>query len=92
MKKYTDLNLLYISWLIKKVEAESNHQIDKWGIQTHSAFKWLTILTEEVGSLAKAILEHEQQCGTKEKVVSEAIQVATVALKIAEMFEKGEKS
>jgi NTP pyrophosphatase (non-canonical NTP hydrolase) len=40
-----------------------------------------------LGELAKAIGEFEYRNGTKEEVAKEAIQVATLALKIAEMFE-----
>jgi hypothetical protein len=74
--------------LIYKITTEHFAQIRKWGVQTHSAFEWLTYTTEELGSLAKAIGEHEYRGGSKERVISEAIQVATLALKIAEMFEK----
>lgn len=86
--EYTDKGLINDSWILKKIINESQLQIMKWGIQTHSAFEWLTYTTEELGSLAKAIGEYEYRDGTKEKVVSEAIQVATLALKIAEMFEE----
>ena len=84
----TDLGLRNSDWIIEKIVVESMAQILKWGIQTHSSFEWLTYTAEELGSLAKAIGEYEYRDGTKEKVISEAIQVATLALKIAEMFEK----
>lgn len=88
LKQYTDQLLKDENWIIGKIINESVRQVNKWGIQTHSAFEWLTYTAEELGSLAKAISEHEYRNGSKEKVVSEAIQVATLALKIAEMFEK----
>ena len=91
MKQYTDLQLEIRASLFQWVLSESREQIQKWGIQTHNAFEWLTYTTEELGSLAKAIGEHEYRGGSKEKVVSEAIQVATLALKIAEMFERSEE-
>jgi len=47
----------------------------------------LAYLTEELGEMAEAISEYEYREGTKEQVVHEAIQVATLALKVAEMFE-----
>ena len=90
MKQYTDQLLKNNAWIIKKVADENIAQVKKWGIQTHSAFEWLTYTTEELGSLAKAISEYEYRNSSKEKVISEAIQVATLALKIAEMFERGE--
>lgn len=86
MKKYIDLCLKDNSWILGKIQTENAKQLIKWGIQTHSSFEWLTYTTEELGSLAKAIGEYEYRNGTREKVVSEAVQVATLALKIAEMF------
>jgi hypothetical protein len=87
MKEYIDRCLINDNWIIKKVRNENNNQLLKWGVQIHTSWEWLGYTTEELGSLAKAIGEYEYRDGTKEKVVSEAIQVATLALKIAEMFE-----
>ena len=89
MKEYMDRGLKKGTWIIKKIQNENSNQLLKWGIQTHTSFEWLTYTTEELGSLAKAIGEYEYRDGTREKIVSEAIQVATLALKIAEMFEAG---
>jgi len=88
MKQYTDLMLKDNTWILRKVIDENIYQQKKWGIQTHSAFEWLTYTAEELGSLAKAIGEYEYRYGTKQRIVKEAIQLATLALKIAEMFEK----
>ena len=87
LNQYTDKCLQNDSWIIKKIVNEKSSQLTKWGIQTHSPFEWLTIAVEELGSVAKAILEYEYRNGTKEKIVSEAIQVATLALTIAEIYE-----
>jgi len=87
-KQYTDQCLKDGEWILGKLFTEHANQIIKWGVQTHSAFEWLAYTTEELGELAEAISEHEYRNGPKEKVVSEAIQVATLALKIAEMFDK----
>ncbi len=57
----------------------------KWGIQDRTSFEWLTFLAEEVGELAEAINEYEYRGGLSVSVFKEAIQVATLALKIAEM-------
>jgi NTP pyrophosphatase (non-canonical NTP hydrolase) len=89
MNLYEDKRLKNLIGLMHQVEDESVRQIKKWGIQERTAFEWDTYLTEEVGSLAKAINECEYRDGPREKVVSEAIQVATLALKIAEMFHFG---
>ena len=87
MKQYTDQLLKNNAWILKKIADENIAQVQKWGIQTHSVFEWMTYTTEEIGSLAKAISEYEYRNSSKEKVISEAVQVATLALKIAEMFE-----
>jgi len=85
---YTDRGLRDDSWILKKIWDENTSQIIKWGIQSKSAWEWLTFTTEELGELAKAIADYEYGHGPREEVVKEAIQVATLALKIAEMFER----
>lgn len=88
MKQYKDRCFKNFDWILDKIMEENAKQVEKWGVQAHSAFEWLTYTTEELGELAKAISEHEYREGTKEKVMSEAIQVATLALKVAEMYKK----
>lgn len=51
--------------------------------------KWLTYTTEELGELAEAISEHIYRDGNREHIIKEAIQTATLCLKIAEMVETG---
>ena len=63
---------------LDKIAAEDIRQRRKGGDQRHSTHKWNTILGEEVGELAKAILEEDL-----ESMADEGIQVATLALKIA---------
>lgn len=41
------------------IRMEREYQIEKWGEQQHSDERWLAILTEEVGEVAKAILEND---------------------------------
>ena len=60
------------------IQHENLRQIEKWGVQTHTGFEWLTYTAPE-------------------EVIKEAIQTATLALrivdKIVEMYldlEKGE--
>jgi hypothetical protein len=43
--------------------------------------------TEELGEVSKAIGEWNYRCGDAREVVKEAIQTATLSLKIAEMFQ-----
>jgi len=86
MTAYTDRRFKNFGWIAASIQDENVRQLHKWGIQTHSPFEWLTYTMEELGELAQAISEHEHRNGTKEAIVEEAIQVATLALKIAEMF------
>lgn len=63
---------------------EDARQVGKWGIQDVSPFKWLAFLMEEVGELAQAITDAEYD-GSMDKIYEEAIQVATLARKMAKM-------
>lgn len=88
---FKDQQFKNFSMLSEMVLIENIHQIAKWGIQVHTSFEWLTYTAEELGSLAKAIGEFEHRHGPAEKVIDEAIQVATLSLKIAEMFMTGKE-
>jgi NTP pyrophosphatase (non-canonical NTP hydrolase) len=81
-----DLLLKNKEWLVEQVENENIRQLKKWGVQDRSPFEWLTFLMEEVGELASEISELEYRNGNHREVIAEAIQVATLALKIAEMY------
>ncbi|MCZ7403703.1 MAG: hypothetical protein O8C67_02045 [Candidatus Methanoperedens sp.] len=72
--------------LTRLVYSESDRQISKWGIQNRSPFEWLAHTTEELGELARAISENYYRGAPPGEVVKEAIQTATLVLKIAEMF------
>jgi len=72
--------------LMPLVYHENLRQLEKWGVQTRSPFEWLTYTTEELGELACAISEYHYRGGNSQDVVKEAIQTATLALKIAEMY------
>lgn len=86
MKQYTDQQFDHLQRLTDDLIIESKRQIKKWGIQTHSIFEWQNYTTEELGELAKAIAEHEYRNGNWENIYKEAIQVAALSLKIAEMI------
>jgi len=68
------------------VYRENLAQLEKWGVQDHSAFEWLAFTCEELGELSEAITEWHFRDGLPNDCVKEAIQVATLSLKIAEMF------
>jgi hypothetical protein len=88
-----DHGLKSIEHLIRLVEKENNRQIEKWGIQDHASPEWMLILNEEVGELNKAVLEHWINTDILKdddliiEIIKEAISVATLSLKIIEMFE-----
>lgn len=85
MKIYEDKMLNNMNDLLGLISKENISQVKKWGVQKRSLFEWQLYLTEEVGELSKAIAELSYRDGSKEEVVTEAIQVVTLALKIAEM-------
>ena len=84
MKIYTDQELKDKK-IFEIVKCESDRQIKKWGIQHRTLFEWLAYTTEELGELAKAISEEHYRDGAKGDIIKEAIQTATLCLKIAEM-------
>jgi NTP pyrophosphatase (non-canonical NTP hydrolase) len=69
------------------VQTENLRQIKKWGIEDHTPADWLMFTTEELGELSEAIADFKFRHGDSCRVRDEAIQVATLALKIAEMFD-----
>ena len=92
MMQYTDKQFKHFRDIACIIQEESLSQIQKWGVQTHTLFEWLAYTTEELGELAQAIAENEYRGGAREGIVSEAIQVATLALKIAEMADAKENN
>lgn len=72
--------------LFDLVRMESARQIGLHGIQERHPLEWLAFLSEEFGEVSKAINDAVYKKGPLCDVVSESIQVATLALKIAEMY------
>ena len=71
--------------LLAFVETEHLRQLNKWGVQDRTLFEWLTYTAEELGELAKAVAEFTYRKGTPWDIANEALQTATLCLKIAEM-------
>ncbi len=71
---------------MREILRENKFQIRKWGIADHDAFQWLAFTTEELGELAAAIADHHFRNASAKNVIHEAIQTATLCLKIAEMY------
>lgn len=86
MRTLRDLELVNSKEIFSNVIVESHRQVRKWGVQNVTPAEWMLYLTEEVGELAEAIAEREYRTGTSGAVYKEAIQVATLALKLAEMY------
>ena len=63
------------SHIWKLIQRERARQDAKWGEQNHDPEHWLTILTEEVGEVAKAILENDGR-----EYAREMVQVAAVVV------------
>lgn len=73
-----------IRW-INAILAERERQDGKWGYPQENTYcEWASILTEEVGELAKEMNELNFGRGDAERMEAEAVQVAAVALSILE--------
>jgi NTP pyrophosphatase (non-canonical NTP hydrolase) len=66
---------------------EDERQIEKWGLQDRHLFEWLAYVTKELGELSEAISLYSYFEGNLDNVRDEAVQVATLAIKIAQMTE-----
>lgn len=60
----------------EEIARERIRQDEKWGEQNHDDLYWLGILTEEVGEVAREVIEN----GSAPRTDSELIQVAAVAV------------
>ena len=68
------------------VSAERIRQDKKWGEQNHSDLYWLGILMEEVGEVAKALIENKP-----DEAQNELVQVAAVAVSWLECKKRGKQ-
>lgn len=55
------------------VDVEQQRQVELWGVQNHEDWKWFIILVEEIGEVAKAILE-----GRRNDILNELVQCVAV--------------
>ena len=69
-----------VEQVFKAIRYEREQQYLKWGDQEHDDYRWLAILTEEVGELAEAILHGEFGGKAEGMTVDELIHVAAVAV------------
>jgi len=79
--------------VLNQVGNERLKQYAKWGKQRHDRGTWLAILMEEVGEVAQA-MQVNQSWGKKSDagdLYSELVQVAAVAVAIAEQVAEDEQ-
>jgi NTP pyrophosphatase (non-canonical NTP hydrolase) len=62
--------------ILKQVKDERQRQDDKWGEQDHDDLRWLPILEEEMGEVAKALNEEDYAGLYKELVHVMAVSLA----------------
>jgi len=60
----------------------------QWGEQNHDDYKWLAILTEEIGEVSQAVLHDDFGGRAAGKVKEELIQVAAVAVQWLEIIDR----
>jgi len=79
-------------WALRDVLEERRRQDNKWGEQTHPNEWYFPILLEEIGELAKAMLEdHFQYSGAKHSDIrKEAVHACAVALAMIECIDRRE--
>lgn len=81
----TDGELKNMDHIKTVISTENMRQLLKWGIQTHDSYTWIAIITEELGELAKACLEYDDKKVKLKDIHCEAVQLATLSLKMVEM-------
>lgn len=70
---------------IEKIISERDRQDAKWGFPQENTYcEWASILAEETGELAQELNELNFGRGDIDRMATEAIQVAAVALAILE--------
>jgi NTP pyrophosphatase (non-canonical NTP hydrolase) len=72
--------------LLNRIRSERCRQINKFGHQQHPNYYWLSILAEEVGELAKEIVDF----GYTDNIMMELVQIAAVCVAwLEDLEEKG---
>lgn len=63
---------------LKAIAAERQRQDAKWGEQNHQPGQWMLILNEELGEVAKSILENDRANYLVELTQAAAVLVAWI--------------
>lgn len=78
----------YRQLAIRQIRQELRRQDEQWGSRDHDTSMWLTILVEELGEVAKAVLDESDDLAGYvdwvEGVIRETVQVAAVATAMIE--------
>jgi len=67
---------------------ENKAQDEQWGEQNHDVFKWLSIITEELGELATEVNRHGFGGVKDENLRYEAVQVAACCVAMIECIDR----
>ena len=77
--------------VVELILEERRRQVEQWGEHDNNhPYEWMSILGEEFGELCRAVNEtcfqnpKEPEFGGNDNIISEAVQVATVAIAIIE--------
>lgn len=68
------MNPATFNMIAEAIEMERKRQNEQWGAQSHSHETWLAILLEEIGEVAKSVLQDKPM----EDLQQEIIQAAAV--------------
>jgi len=82
VEKFKEMNMETVH-VSTEVILERKKQDLKWGPQNHDPLKWIAILGEEFGEVAKAVLEKDL-----DNYREELIQVAAVAMAAVESLDR----
>lgn len=74
--------------ILDEVFRERTEQVARWGQQNHSPLRWLPILAEECGEVAKEVADERIQEFNGENYRRELIQTAAVAVAAIEAWDR----
>lgn len=74
--------MITVDEALERIRQERQRQVDKWGDQSHhEPLYWLGILTEEIGEIAKAMIEDKDTA----TITTEIVHAAAVACQMIEV-------
>lgn len=79
---YRKVKERHLSKLLFEIEAEWLRQDIKFPNQEHDIFKWLSIITEEIGEINKEALELKSNCYNRSKIQAELLQAITLLIRL----------